>query len=273
MFEDISKVLLITDMDGTFLPASKIPSDGNLKALQKFQQAGGKFSIATGRAIQASQQYFNDFKVNAPIIMCNGGMVYDLIHKKQIYDVYLPDKAKSFTEQILNDNPDVGCEVLRLDGVYVPSYTEMEKKHCEICKVLPVLCNLNDIPDDWYKVLFTNIPEKLPKLMDYVSKHNFNDVDFVISAPQYFEMLPQNISKGSALKKMREICGFEDYTFVAVGDYNNDIEMIKYADVGICPLNASEDVKEAADIVLDVTCEQDAIAAVIDFIFEKVSDN
>ena len=43
--------------------------------------------------------------------------------------------------------------------------------------------------------------------------------------------------------------------------------------MGICPLNASEDVKEAADIVLDVTCEQDAIAAVIDFIFEKVSDN
>ena len=62
MFEDISKVLLITDMDGTFLPASKIPSEGNLKALQRFQQAGGKFSIATGRAIQASQQYFNDFK-------------------------------------------------------------------------------------------------------------------------------------------------------------------------------------------------------------------
>ncbi len=26
MFEDISKVLLITDMDGTFLPASKIPT-------------------------------------------------------------------------------------------------------------------------------------------------------------------------------------------------------------------------------------------------------
>lgn len=271
MFEDISKVLLITDMDGTFLPASKIPSKKNLEAIKRFQNAGGKFSIATGRAIQASQQYFNDFKVNAPIIMCNGGMVYDLNNKKQIYDVYLPDKAKGFTAKILKDNPKVGCEVLRLDNVYVPSMTEMERIHCGICKVEPVLCDVSEISDNWYKVLFTNVPEKLIDLIKYVENHDFNGVDFVISAPQYFEMLPQNISKGSALKKMREICGFNDYTFVAVGDYNNDIKMIEYADVGICPSNASDDVKKAADIVLDVSCEEDAISAVVDYIFEQIN--
>ena len=58
MFEDISKVLLITDMDGTFLPASKVPGKKSLEAIERFQNAGGKFSIATGRAIQASSQYF-----------------------------------------------------------------------------------------------------------------------------------------------------------------------------------------------------------------------
>ncbi|MDO5125775.1 MAG: HAD hydrolase family protein, partial [Ruminococcus sp.] len=94
----------------------------------------------------------------------------------------------------------------------------------------------------------------------------------VISAPQYFEMLPLNISKGTALQKMRESCGFDDYTFVAVGDYNNDIEMIKYADVGICPSNATDDVKNTADIVLDISCEDDVIAHVIDYIFKITSE-
>ena len=266
MFEDIKKVLLITDMDGTFLPASKKPSFKNLQAVEHFQKAGGKFSIATGRSLQASQQYFNDFTVNCPIIMCNGGMVYDIQKKKQIYDVYLPEKARDFTRKILKDNPDVGCEVLLLDGVYVPQMSEMEWKHCEICKVDPILCNMDNIPDNWYKVLFTNIPDKLGNLIDYTEKSGFNDVDFVISAPQYYEMLPQNISKGSALEHMRKICGMEDYTFVAVGDFNNDIEMIRYADVGVCPSNSSKDVKAAADIVLDVSCEEDAVAEVIDYI-------
>ena len=270
MFEDISKIVLITDMDGTFLPASKIPSKKNLEAVKRFQDAGGKFSIATGRAIQAASQYFEDFNVNCPIIMCNGGMVYDVNTKKQIYDVYLPDNARNFTAKILKDNPDVGCEVLRLDNVYVPHMTAMEKKHCNICKVNPIICSIDDIPDNWYKVLFTNIPDKLRNLINYTLHYNFDNVDFVISAPQYYEMLPQNISKGTALKKMKEICHMDDYTFVAVGDYNNDIEMIQCADVGICPSNAADDVKEASDIVLDVSCEEDAIASVVEYIFSKI---
>ena len=78
MFEDISKVLLITDMDGTFLPASKIPTPKTLAAVKRFEEAGGRFSIATGRAIQAARQYFDMVNVNCPIIMSNGGMVYDI---------------------------------------------------------------------------------------------------------------------------------------------------------------------------------------------------
>lgn len=271
MFEDISKVMIITDMDGTFLPASKIPSKGNLDAVARFQADGGKFSIATGRSLQASQQYFDSFDVNAPIIMCNGGMVYDIHSHKQLYDVYLPKKAREISDKILKANKDVGCEVLLIDGVYVPQMTDMERQHCGICKVDPILRDVNEIPENWYKVLFAQEPDKMDKLIDFVESAGFTGVDFVRSAPMYYEMLPQNISKGSALKEMRRVCGMDDYTIVAVGDYNNDIEMLEYADVGICPSNATDETKASADIVLDVSCEEDAIAAVVEYIYSKVS--
>lgn len=272
MFEDIKKVLLITDMDGTFLPASKIPSSKNLEAVARLQSDGGHFSIATGRSLQASQQYFGSFDVNAPIIMCNGGMVYDIHTHEQIYDVYLPKKSRGITDKILRANPDVGCEVLILDGVYVPQITEMERQHCGICKVKPILCDVNKIPENWYKVLFAQEPDKMDKLIEYVEGAGFTGVDFVRSAPMYYEMLPQKISKGSALREMRKVCGMDDYTIVAVGDYNNDIEMLEYADVGICPSNATAETKAAADIVLDVSCEEDAIAAVVEYIYSQLSN-
>ncbi|MBR6045212.1 MAG: HAD family phosphatase [Ruminococcus sp.] len=272
MSEDIRKVLLITDMDGTFLPASKIPSQRNLEAVARFQRDGGCFSIATGRSLQASQQYFEQFSVNAPIIMCNGGMVYDIGTKKQIYDVYLPDKARSIADAILRDNPTVGCEVLLLDGVYVPQMTELERQHCGICKVTPKIRRVDDIPDNWYKVLFAQTEDKIGELIEYVKRSGFGGVDFVRSAPIYYEMLPLNISKGTGLERMREACGMEDHTIVAVGDYNNDIEMLRTADIGICPSNATDDVKAAADIVLDVSCEEDAIAEVVSFIYSKLSE-
>ena len=149
MFEDIKKVFLITDMDGTFLPASKVPSRKNIEAVDRLQKDGALFSIATGRSLQASQQYFGSFSVNAPFIMCNGGMVYDMHRKKQINDIYLPEKARSFTRSILQANPDVGCEVLLIDGVYVPQMTPLEEEHCGICKVEPKLVDVNEKRVDW----------------------------------------------------------------------------------------------------------------------------
>ena len=272
MFEDISKVLLITDMDGTFLPASKIPNKADLDAVSSFQKAGGKFSIATGRSLQASRQYFDSFSVNAPIIMCNGGMVYEMKDRRQIYDVYLPEFSREIAKEILENNPDVGCEVLPIEAVYVPQMTDMERDHCRICKVEPVICPVENIPKNWYKVLFAQSPDKIGRLIDFVESRGYTGVDFVRSAPMYYEMLPLNISKGSALKELRLACGMDDYTIVAVGDYNNDIEMLEYADVGICPSNATDEVKAKADIVLDVSCEENAIAEVIRYIYNKLSE-
>lgn len=270
MFESISRVLLITDMDGTFLPASKKPGQKSLDAIAGFQEKGGLFSIATGRALQAASQYFGAFKVNCPIIMCNGGMVYDMNNKRQISDVYVPAFTKDIVRQILADNPDVGCEVLTLDNVYVPQMNDVEAQHNVICKVDPVLCDLDDIPDNWYKVLFAYEPEKMQRLISYVESKNWQGIDFVRSAKEYYEILPQNITKGAGLDAMRKVCGMQDFTVVAVGDYNNDIEMLKTADIGICPSNAVKDVKDICDIVLDVSCEEDAIAAVIDYIYSQL---
>lgn len=270
MFEDISKVLLITDMDGTFLPTNKIPSEGNLNAIKRFQNAGGKFTIATGRAHQATTQYFEYFKVNFPMIMFNGGMIYDIKNDKSIYDVFVPSVAKEITIDILNRFPHLGCEILT-DKVNVINANDTEKNHIKICKVTPNFTDMDNVDDNWYKVLFADTKENLDDVESYVSEKGFSGVDFVRSDLNYFEILPQNSSKGSALHAMRKLCSIEDYTIVAIGDYNNDIEMLKEADLGVCPANAVDAVKETADFVLSESCDENAIASVIDYIFSKVN--
>ncbi|MBR1423859.1 MAG: Cof-type HAD-IIB family hydrolase [Ruminococcus sp.] len=262
---DISKILLITDMDGTFLPASKVPGSRTIKAVERFQRAGGRFSIATGRAIQAAKQYFGLVRVNAPIIMSNGGMVYDINEKKQIYDVYLPQNAREITKEILSSHPWVGCEVLALEEVYVPQMTDLEEVHNQICKVVPLLCSVDEIGSkNWYKVLFALPPERMGELMSFVEDKGYKGVDFVRSSKEYYEILPQDISKGTALNVMRERCGMEDMFFIAAGDYNNDIELLQAADMAVCPSNAVDDVKAVCDKVYEASCEEDFIAEVID---------
>ena len=52
------------------------------------------------------------------------------------------------------------------------------------------------------------------------------------------------------------------HTVIAVGDYENDISMIRYADTGYATANAAENVKAAADRVT-VSNRDGAIAAII----------
>lgn len=270
MFEDISKIIFITDMDGTFLPASKIPSKKNLEAVKKFQKLGGRFSIATGRALQATKQYFDSFTVDFPFILCNGGMIYDPQTQKSIYDVFLPDFAKNYARELLDEFETLGGEILTIDAVNVPKYTQMEIDHTKMCKVTPkMVSSFDEIDGGWYKVLFCDEPEKIDKLIEFVRTKNYTGVDFVRSAPVYYEMLPLDITKGSAVEAMKKICDISHCTIVAAGDFNNDIEMLRAADFSFCPSNATDEVKAVCDVVLENSCEEDAISAAIEYIIEK----
>lgn len=267
MFDDISKVIFITDMDGTFLPTNKIPSKKNLEAVKKLQSLGGRFSIATGRGLQATTQYFDSFTVDFPFILCNGGMIYDLQNEKSLYDVFLPEYSEAYAQDILDRFSNLGAEILTLNDVNVPRFTETEKEHVRICKVTPKLVeNLDEIDKGWYKVLFCDEPENIDKVIEYVESCNFTGVDFVRSATTYYEMLPPDITKGSAVEAMRRICDVSDCTIVAAGDFNNDIEMLKAADFAFCPSNATDEVKSVCDVVLENSCDEDAIAAAIEYI-------
>lgn len=272
MFENIKKVLIITDLDGTLLPKSKVVSPKTLDAIKKFTGDGGKFSIATGRAIQSTTQYFDAFPINAPIVLCNGGMIYDIQKNKSIYNIFLPDFTKQVVRKILDDNPDTGCEILRPDNVWAVQINEFEETHLTYYKTVPERCSLDEMPDDWNKILFADSSENLEKLIEYVEKSDIINcgLEFVRSAKSYYEILPPNVTKGSAVDNMRKLCGMQDYTIVAAGDYNNDIAMLKAADIAVCPSNAVDDVKQVCDIVSEYSCEQDFMAHVIDMVYNRL---
>ena len=112
-------------------------------------------------------------------------------------------------------------------------------------------------------------PEDVPVMEVMVKQENFSDVSFVRSSDIFLEMLPKGVTKGSALAEYRKLPGFEDFTFVSVGDFDNDIEMIREADLGACPANAEEDVKSASDLVLSRSCDEGAVAELIGHIIER----
>lgn len=271
MFEDITKIILFSDMDGTLLNSKKLISDTDRKAIEKFTSLGGKFTIATGRTIQTFAQYQRMLNLQMPVIMYNGAMIYDYSAEKVIYSQSLPEISREITAKILNFMAECGGEVLRADGTYVFSNNEYEQLHTDLCGIDPEYMEIDEIPDGgWLKVLFALAPERVSLLEDKIRRLGYYEyADFVRSADIFLEMLPKGISKGSALNEYRKLEGMEDFTFVAVGDFDNDIEMIANADIGVCPANAEKSVKDISDIVLNSTNDEGAAAELINYIIDK----
>ena len=78
-----------------------------------------------------------------------------------------------------------------------------------------------------------------------------------------FEILPKNSNKGTLLKRMADLLGFDMSKTVAVGDYENDLVMIKMAGTGYAVANACLELKAVADRIT-VSNEENAIAKIID---------
>ena len=61
---------------------------------------------------------------------------------------------------------------------------------------------------------------------------------------------------------MKELCALEKVdpkNTVMIGDYYNDIELIKAAGIGVAVANAPLEVQQAADHVTNVFCHQGAV--------------
>lgn len=270
MFEDISKIIIMSDMDGTLLTSDKKITDKDRLAIEKFISLGGKFTVSTGRTIEAFEQYRKMLDLRIPVVLYNGGVIYDYNSEKIMYTEYLPDDARTITEELSDAMQEAGGEVLKIDKTYVFRNNYYQKLHTDLCGISPEYTELSEIDgSEWLKVLFAMSPDDIPKMEKIISEKNYTTVDFVKSSGIFIEMLPHNISKGSALEEYRKLDGMNDFTFVAIGDFDNDIEMIQSADLGVCPANAEESVKKISDIVLSETSDSGAVAELIEYIIEK----
>ncbi len=258
--------ILMTDLDGTLLPHNKILSPVDIAAIERFRAAGNLFTIATGRTCQATQRYIDVLQPDLPCILFNGAVIYDTREMRVVAKESLSEVALSVTKEVLETFPDVSAEILSIDTTYVTRLTQMEQEHLDICQVTPVIAVPDEIPlEKWVKVLFTREPAKMQELIDFFQAQSLTQFDFVRSEQRFYEMLPKNATKGTALQKLRKSDPrFQTNSVVAVGDFDNDITMLHAADFCACPSNAQPCVQAIAHQIMKNSCDTGAIAELID---------
>ena len=125
-----------------------------------------------------------------------------------------------------------------------------------------VLCQLGMEVDRWHgetihKIVFRDEADKLVLVREALEPVFSEHFTFVTSSPRFLELNAKGCSKAVGVDYLRRAYSTDKNkaTIIAVGDYENDIEMLKAADIAACPENAMENVKSISKIQL---CHHDS---------------
>jgi hypothetical protein len=88
------------------------------------------------------------------------------------------------------------------------------------------------------------------------------DIDTVCGGYHNLEFTRSGINKGVGLVKLAEILGVDPANTLAIGDSENDLAILKTADIGVAMGNATAQIKEQADYIT-ASNEEDGVAKAI----------
>ena len=257
-------ILICTDLDGTLLRADKSVSKENLEKIEYFKAEGGLFTFVSGRVPSAARKIYDTVHPNAPIGCFNGGGVYDFERDAFLHFSALPEESLILTELVDREMPDVGIQLNTARNVYFCKDNPAQQDFRAATGLPYKVCPYRNRSEDVGKMIFLHREkEVLERLEKLLTTHPLSErFDFIRSERTIFEILPKGASKGAALARIAESCGVDMRRTVAIGDYDNDVSMLKAAAIGVAVSNASEAAKRAADYTT-VSNEEHAIARVI----------
>ena len=100
-------------------------------------------------------------------------------------------------------------------------------------------------------------PEEFHELVERVGLH---EVSYAVGWSAWLDLTPGGVSKASALEDVRQRLGVQPFATVAVGDGQNDIEMLGWAARGVAMGHADARVRVAADEVTGTIDDDGAVA-------------
>ena len=258
-------ILICTDLDGTLLRDDKSISKKNLEKIEYFKAEGGFFTFITGRMPFFVQNIYNTIKPNAPFGCINGGGIFDHRTMEYLWQEELSKEAVELIRAVDEAVAGIGIQVNTFDKIYFSRENDAMKHFRALTGMPNIVKHYDEVTEPFAKIVFGDMKEEsIMKTKAVLDSHpQTAKFDYIRSEKTLYEILPKGISKATVLPKLAEILGVDERKTVAVGDYNNDIEMLRRAGVGIAVSNATDETKAVADYIT-VSNNEDAIAKIIE---------
>lgn len=250
--------LIAFDMDGTLLNSEKKISKETEKAINRAIAYGKTVILSTGRGLDELNDYKEIVK-NIRYYVCEAGaFVYDSKQKHVIHaDTLSIELAKQVFKLVAEQDTMIyyignGRGITEKEKIYHMDHYQMAQYQDMLAR------NIRQVPNilDYYKEhsiplekinVFCTTGQEREKLR---KKLNNLNVTITYSEETSMEIMPKGVSKASGLKALCRYLDIDIEQTIAVGDSDNDREILKTAGLSVAMGNALQDIKQICDVIV-----------------------
>ncbi len=264
--------LIALDLDGTIVGPDMRVSPGVYEALHQAREAGVHVVLASGRPFEEMRVFARGLGIHQPLICYQGAVVQDPTTEELYLHVGVPlELAHEFIHLARERDWD---HCLFLDNrLYAERVTPRVRFYAEYS---PVGVGLHPVED--LLTILSHQPTKLVVTVDAEHGAAVNDVlqarfagrlRIMRSFPCFVEATNLAASKGQALAFVARMLHVSQAETIAIGDQDNDADMVAWAGLGVAMGNASSAVRAVADWVAPSIDRDGAARAIERFILER----
>ena len=263
--------LIVTDVDGTLLNSRQELDETVVTAVRKARDAGIPLMIATGKAVGPwTRDILPALQSPCPEIFLQGLFIRDQ-HGNTLYSHTLEPHILRTCIALAN-TLNVALVLYASDRIICETRNDHTDRLIFYGEPTPeavgdVAAYLDHTDIGIHKVIFMADDSRIQCVVrpaveqDLAAYH----VALTSAIEGMIEVLPPGASKGKGVRFVLDrVLKVDPAAVMALGDGENDVEMLQLVGWGVAVSNAGHKAKQAADTVLEVSNDQGAVGVAID---------
>ena len=245
--------MVVTDIDGTILKKDFTISNNVINVIKELTKKDIKVVLATGRMYCAAIKIAKILDINTPLVCYQGALIKNSCNDfKTLYvDPVQPNLAAQIIKVLKNKN--IHTNLYLNDELFCENDNEIIKDYTNK-RLIPysVVDNLLDLNlnNQVNKILAIDYDTKLIENLTNELQKQYKDLLYIVRSTKNFcEISSKNSNKGKAVKFLSNLFDIKKEEILAIGDEDNDIDLLKSANIKIAMGNASQKLQENADFI------------------------
>ena len=248
--------LIVSDLDGTLLQDNNTVKSKDAEALKLAIQEGLQISIATGRMDTEIKEVLKSIGQKFHRISQNGAFASTIDEKSIFSNTFTTEIAEQIYKEVLH--PKFVTIVCSYDTNFTHENNEyvedIQKRMFHPIIIDPEISSkFSEVKPS--KITLIGFENDIFEIHEKLSNEFKDEMDLFISETHVLDIMPKQISKGNAIKKLLAELSLNPEEIACIGDSFNDIPMFRLTPYSFVMSTAHDDVKKEAKFEVESVAE------------------